>query len=498
MLNPAQVLSWCAGTLVASIACGQVNLETVASNLANPLFLTQPQGDARLFVVEQRGNAGVGNRGAVRVVENGALLAAPFLTISPVRTGSEQGLLGLAFHPQFVSNGWLVVNYTRGSDGATVIERIRVSDPAADAATIAERQIVLVISQPFSNHNGGWTAFGPDGMLYISSGDGGSGNDPQNFAQNNNSLLGKMLRIDVDGPDNVMGNADDDGFPADANLLYTIPAGNAFPSSGGAAEIFFTGLRNPWRSSFDRLTGDMWIADVGQNVWEEVDYVPAPLTPGLNFGWRPFEGFNSTGLGGGNGGPYTNPLFVYRHSNPAVAPTNRTGCSITGGYVYRGCLNPSLRGKYLFADYCQGWIQAYDPSTGTSADVRTGVGNITSFGEDNTGELYVVTSNGATGIGEVRRIAPASSAIVDCNSNGRQDACDISTGASRDLNNNGVPDECEPCISDIDGNPGSDFGDFLYFFNCFDQSLACADIDGIEGTDFGDFLAFFNAFDAGC
>jgi glucose/arabinose dehydrogenase len=496
----ASLLAMSMGLAASTDAMAQsVALEAVASSLPRPLFLTQPQGDARLFIVEQRGTGGSTTTGGIRVVKNGALLATPYITIGPVRTGSEQGLLGLAFDPNFATNGWFWVNYTRNSDGATVIERIRVSSPGADVAAVAERQIVLTVAQPFANHNGGWIAFGPDGFLYISMGDGGSGNDPGNRSQDNNNLLGKMLRLDVNGADNITGNTDDDGFTADANRLYTIPAGNAFPGGvGGLAEIFYTGLRNPWRSAFDRQTGDLWIADVGQNVWEEVNFAAAPLTPGVNFGWRPFEGFVSTNLGGGNGGPYTPPLFTYIHSGTATAPTNRTGCSITGGYVYRGCLNPTLRGKYIFADYCQGWIQAYDPATGTSADVLTGVGNITSFGEDNSGELYVITASGSSGVGSVRRLIPSASGLVDCNSNARQDACDIALGFSQDLNNNGIPDECGPCIADVDGEPGVDFGDFLAFFNCYDQELPCANINGLDGVEFGDFLTFFNAYDSGC
>lgn len=471
-----------AAGLAATAAQAQVGtVDLVTSGLSRPLYLVQPRGEAqRLFIVEQRSST----TGRVRVYKNGALLTTPFFTISPVTTGSEQGLLGLAFHPDFLTNGWVFVNYTNNA-GDTIIERLRVSNPAADVATIAERQRVLFLDQPFSNHNGGWIDFGPDGFLYIAVGDGGSGNDPNNAGQTASTLFGKMLRIDVDGPDNVMGTTDDDGFPADNNRLYTIPPSNPWTGANpGADEVWAWGLRNHWRNAFDTATGDLWIADVGQNAREEVNFQPASSAGGENYGWRPREGFLNTGLGGGTG-PFVDPVFDYDHSS-SIPPVNLTGCSITGGYVYRGCQIPSLVGKYLFADYCQGWVSAYDPVTGASTQILTGQGNILSFGQDNAGELYILTQGGA-----VRRIVPSS--ITDCNNNARQDACDIAAGTSTDINNDGQPDECE-CIADIDGNPGLDLGDFFFFFGCYDADLPCADIDGVPGVDLGDFFVFFQSY----
>jgi glucose/arabinose dehydrogenase len=482
----------CAGVFAAEAQVGD-KLEAqsiISSGLSRPLAVVQPEGDARLFIVEQRSST----TGRIRVYKNGAMLTTPYLSISPVSTGNEQGLLGLAFHPDFRTNGWLYVNYTNAA-GTTVIQRIRVADPNADVASIAEQQTILTQTQPFSNHNGGWLEFGPDGYLYIALGDGGSGGDPGNRAQNRASWLGKLLRLDVDGVDNVPGNADDDEFPADAGRLYAVPPSNPYVgnTAGYLPEIWAFGLRNPWRNSFDRETGELWIADVGQGEWEEVNRQPASSAGGENYGWNVREGLFPYSAPGPGFPPYVDPLFNYNHSNAATLPVQRLGCSVTGGFVYRGCAIPELRGYYLFGDLCQGWIGAYKPSDGSVEILPFTISALVSFGEDNDGELYVVSQASTA---RVYKLVPKN--LTDCNANGKADACDIATGASLDLNNNAIPDECEPCIADIDGTPGLDLADFFYFFNCFDQSQACADLDGNPGVDLGDLFVFLNVFDQGC
>lgn len=336
-----------------------LTLQSFATGFSSPVAIVNA-GDDRLFVV-QRG-------GAIRIVQpNGTVLPTNFLTLtsSTVLSGGERGLLGLAFHPNYVNNGFFYVNYTRAGDGATVIARYSVDTNNPNIANPNSAQILLTIPQPFSNHNGGSLVFGPDGFLYIGMGDGGSGGDPQNLAQNQNSLLGKMLRIDVDG-----------GSP------YGIPADNPNVSNAFPNEIWAIGMRNPWKFSFDRITGDLWIADVGQNAREEINKVNAPLTPGLNFGWRCYEAslpFNTADcLSASN---YTFPVAEYNLGGG--------NCSITGGYVYRGSTYPNMVGKYFFADYCSnriGWVNNNGGSITWSAAFT---GNFVSFGEDINGELYI-------------------------------------------------------------------------------------------------------------
>jgi glucose/arabinose dehydrogenase len=341
--------------------------EPVVTGLEKPLYLTHAgDGSGRLFILEQPG--------LVRVVQGGDPLPTPFLDI---RTrvedgGNEQGLLGLAFHPQYPQNGFFFLNYT-GQDGDTFISRFSVSsDP--NLADPASETILLRIAQPYGNHNGGHLVFGPDGYLYIGTGDGGSGGDPQGNAQNPDSLLGKMLRIDVDRGD-----------------PYAIPADNPYAYGGGRPEIWAAGLRNPWRYAFDRATGDLYIADVGQNQWEEVHFVAADQTgvppAGGNYGWdyweatHPFEGDPPAGV------EMIPPIWEYDHA---------LGCSVTGGYVYRG-VYPDWRGVYLYGDFCSGtvWGLLRD-SAGAWQNAplfQTGA-NITSFGEDQNGELYLILRGG--------------------------------------------------------------------------------------------------------
>jgi glucose/arabinose dehydrogenase len=346
-----------------------VRLETVASGLDFPLFLTAPPGDnARLFVVEKTGR--------IRIVKNGSLLTTPFLDLSTkVSNGSEQGLLGLAFHPDYATNGRFVVNYTNTS-GDTRVAVYRVT-ANADVADPASEQVILAIDQPFSNHNGGMVVFGPDRKLYVGMGDGGSGGDPQGNGQNRSVLLGKILRLEVSGT----GQA-------------SVPADNPFVGQAGVRpEIWSYGVRNPWRFSFDRLTRDLYIADVGQNAHEEIDASTSATQfgRGLNYGWNRMEGaacFSPSSNCDQSG--LTLPVLDYTHSD---------GCSVTGGYVYRGDAVPAIKGLYFYADYCQGWVRSFKLSGGSATEqhdwteLRPG-GQITSFGEDARGELYVMISSG--------------------------------------------------------------------------------------------------------
>ena len=336
----------------------------VIGELDSPIGLANASdGTLRLFIVEQDGR--------VLILKDRTLLPVPFLDIRQ-RVGSrsnEQGLLGLAFHPSYSENGYFFVNYT-DLNGDTVIARFRVSSDNPDLADAASETQLLGVSQPFANHNGGMLAFGPDGYLYIGLGDGGSGGDPLSNGQSLNTLLGKILRIDVDR-----------GEP------YTIPADNPF-KGGSFPEIWAFGLRNPWRFSFDRLTGDLYIGDVGQNQWEEIDHLPADAPGGANFGWRYYEGsFNF------QGSPPANAEFVM----PIAEYGRDQGCSVTGGAVYRGSKLPDWYGVYLYGDFCSGrvWGLLQDASGGwISKPLFEKVGSITSFGEDEAGELYLADRSG--------------------------------------------------------------------------------------------------------
>jgi glucose/arabinose dehydrogenase len=301
------------------------------------------------------------------------ILPQPFLDLSALTAASgERGLLSIAFHPHYAQNGRFFANYT-DRNGDTVVARYTVSAGNPNVADPSSRVQILFIAQPFANHNGGQLQFGPDGFLYIGMGDGGSGGDPGNRAQNLSDLLGKMLRIDVEGE------------------AYTIPPSNPFVTRAGArGEIWAYGLRNPWRFSFDRATGDLWIADVGQGLWEEIDFQPATSIGGENYGWRRMEGthcFNpSTNC---NDGTFVLPVIEYGHTNGA--------CSVTGGSVYRGARYPRLQGTYIYGDFCNGVIWgATRPSNGAVASrvlIDTNFA-ISTFGEDANGEVYVADYNG--------------------------------------------------------------------------------------------------------
>jgi glucose/arabinose dehydrogenase len=344
----------------------EIRLEQVAAGLAAPVHLAAAPGDTRVFIVEQPGR--------VRVVEDGQLLATPFLDITAqVRSGGEQGLLSVAFHPQYASNGHFFVNYTDLA-GTTRVERFTVSADA-NRADPGSGKLILEAAQPFGNHNGGHILFGPDGMLYIAMGDGGSGGDPHGHGQDRGTLLGALLRIDVDGGD-----------------PYRVPQDNPFVSEPGArGEIWAIGLRNPWRIAFDAPGGHIYVADVGQNRREEVNVQPM-ASAGLNYGWNVMEGSLCFPTGSAcDASGLVLPALEY--ANPA------DGCSVTGGHVYRGSAIAELQGHYFYADHCRGWVRSFRFSNSGSVTDQTewpfgDIGRITSFGEDAAGELYIVSHGG--------------------------------------------------------------------------------------------------------
>jgi glucose/arabinose dehydrogenase len=346
-----------------------ISLRQVVGTFDHPVLVTSPRdGSRRLFVVEQSGR--------VRIIYNGAVLTTPFVNVSNlISTGGERGLLGLAFHPSFKTNGKIYVNYTNTA-GNTVIAEYHITT-SANHVTASTARRIMTIAQPYPNHNGGGIAFGPDGFLYIGMGDGGSGGDPQNRAQSLNSLLGKMLRIDVNG--------------RTATRAYRIPSTNPYVGRTGLDQIWSRGLRNPWRWSFDRLKGDLWIGDVGQDRYEEIDRSTAASGRGraANYGWRLFEGRHC----------FNPPTGCVRTGKtmPIVEYSHASGCSVTGGYVYRGPAYPMLYGGYFFGDYCSGkiWtISSAATSPATPVELLDTGFNISSFGQNDAGELYVVDHTG--------------------------------------------------------------------------------------------------------
>ena len=336
----------------------------VTSGLTAPLFLAQPLDDGRIFVVEQAGR--------IRVIRDGVLQTTPFLNITTrVVSGGERGMLSVAFHPQYATNKYFYVYFT-GANGEIRIERFTTTANPEVADPASARLIISAAHSQFANHNGGLVAFGPDGLLWTAFGDGGGGGDPLQNGQNFNSLLGSMLRIDVNGGD-----------------PYAIPATNPFAGQAGRrGEIWAKGLRNPWRFAFDEPTGMLYIADVGQSAREEVNAEPA-TSAGMNYGWPITEGLicynatscNQTGL--------TAPVLDYTHA--------AGGCSITGGYVYRGSAIPGLRGHYLYSDYCNRYVKSFRYSDGAAVDQKdwgiTAPGGVASFGVDFAGEVYVMGGN---------------------------------------------------------------------------------------------------------
>jgi glucose/arabinose dehydrogenase len=358
-----------------AVAALDIGLNLLQSGLG-PMTYIANAGDARLFLVIQTGQ--------IRIYTSGSVLSAPFLDIRnlltpPAGTG-ERGLLSVAFHPQYALNGFFFVYYTDVNGDVTIARYHRSASDAnlADPAGI----VLLTIPHPTnSNHNGGQLQFGPDGYLYIGTGDGGSSNDPPCNAQNDGVLLGKLLRIDVDQNVNTP-------------PFYGIPLSNPFVGAGlPLDEIWAKGLRNPWRFSFDRLTGDLWIGDVGQNLWEEIDFQPNASPGGKNYGWKVMEGFHCNAADGVGcavtpplcGSPsYVLPVFEYDHGGGR--------CSVTGGYVYRGSQDPTLFGRYLYGDYCSGQIWGW--SQGVNQLFTPNVSSLTTFGEDAAGELYIGTGGG--------------------------------------------------------------------------------------------------------
>ena len=436
----------------AALAGGGVSTQSFITGLSSPIFVTNADdGSGRLFIMEQNG--------IVKVADtDGNLNANNFLNVSAISSCcGERGLLGLAFHPDHdgVTNRKFYVNYTNNS-GATVIAEYQTFAIDPDIADPGTARILMTIGQPFSNHNGGWIGFGPDGYLYISMGDGGSGGDPGNRAQDiTNQLLGKMLRIDVDGSNS-------------SNGQYGNPPSNPFVGVSGDDEIWAYGLRNSWRNSFDRETGDFWMGDVGQNAIEEIDFQPAASAGGENYGWRCYEGNNAFNTGGcAPAATMEFPVHTFNHASGR--------CSVTGGYVYRGCAMPDQVGNYFFADYCSGQIWTRTPAGAVTELFNLAFG-LTTFGEDEDGELYFAI--GST----VSKLVPTS---------------------FDDANKNGVPDTCETlgCNEADLAEPFGElnFSDVVAFLTAFGNMEAAADLAVPLGSwDFSDVVAFLGSFGAGC
>jgi len=437
----------------AALAGGGVSTQTFVTGISNPTFIANADdGSGRIFLVEQNG--------IIKIADaDGNVNANNFLNVSSISSCcGERGLLGLAFHPDYdgVVNRKFYVNYTNNV-GSTVIAEYETFAIDPDIADPSSARTLLTISQPFSNHNGGWIGFGADGLLYIGTGDGGSGGDPGNRAQDiTNQLLGKMLRIDVDGNNSSNGE-------------YGIPASNPFVGVTGDDEIWAYGLRNPFRCSFDRETGDLWIADVGQNVIEEVDLQSASSTGGENYGWRCYEGnnaFNTSGCA-----PMSTMVFPVHTFNHGGGR-----CSIIGGYTYRGCAMPDMIGQYFFADFCSGQIWTRDPSSGVVTQRFNVPFGLTTFGEDEDGEIYY--AQGST----IFKLVPTT---------------------FDDENKNGIPDTCESfgCNEADLAMPFGllDFSDVVAFLTAFASMEPAADLADPFGTwDFSDVVAFLGSFSAGC
>jgi len=337
----------------------------VANGLTAPVFMTQPLDDGRIFVVEQAGR--------IRVITNGVLQTTPFLDISSrVLSGGERGLLSVAFHPQYASNRFFYVYFTTQPNGDIRVERFTTTTNPEVADPATTKLIITTPHSTQSNHNGGLVSFGPDGMLYAGLGDGGGAGDPTGNAQNQNALLGSLLRLDLSGDP------------------YAIPSSNPFFNQAGKrGEIWAKGLRNPWRYAFDAPTGLLYVADVGQNAHEEVSVVAASQA-GVNYGWNTMEGaacFNPP-TGCSQAGLML-PVIDYTHAGGA--------CSITGGYVYRGSAIPGIRGHYFYSDYCSRFLRSFRYSNGAAVDNfdwgLTAPGNVSSFGQDFAGELYLLSGN---------------------------------------------------------------------------------------------------------
>lgn len=350
------------------VADSVLALTPVASGLSFPVFLTAPAGDTtRLFVLEKDG--------IIRIIRHDSVLATPFLNITGLTTkANEQGLLGLAFPPDYAASGSFYIFYTTtggGAAGQEIVARYQVSaDPDVALPT---GKVLIHLDDPYDNHNGGMLAFGPDSLLYIGIGDGGSGGDPDGNGQNRTELFASILRIDV------------------RDTAYTIPPGNPYATHPNFRhELWNYGLRNPWRFSFDRLTGDLYIGDVGQNALEEIDIQPAGSAGGENYGWNIMEGLSCYARSSCTKTGLTLPVVQYDHGQ---------GCAVTGGYVYRGAAVPAVQGLYFYADYCSGFLRSFRKNgSGVTEQHEWPAlslgGGVTSFGEDGVGNLYALTSGG--------------------------------------------------------------------------------------------------------
>ncbi len=424
----------CASLVSAAPATAQVIKSTlVADGLSRPVLVTAPPEDyRRIFILEQ-------HTGNIRIVKDGVLLEEPFLTVPGLNKSNEEGLLGLAFHPEYNENGRFYVSYSTGFQLSRIAEYTVSSDP--DSAMANSQHPILTQLQPYWNHNGGQILFGPnDGYLYVGFGDGGSGGDPENRAQNPTTWIGKMIRIDVDGQD--------------PGKEYAVPADNPWtlandPNDDVLDEIWAFGLRNPWRWCFDRLTGDMVIADVGQNAWEEINYRPAHATGGVNYCWSYKEGttiFDETDSCA-VGAPI-DPIFEYPHSGPAPS-----GCSITGGHVYRGPSIPSMQGRYFFGDFCSGQIHSIQITGGAATDLQEHTGEldppgsaslslIVSFGEDALGEMYICDLGGS--VYRIDPVIPAPDADEDTIPDSVDNCPNTANVDQFDLDGDGMGDACDP------------------------------------------------------
>ncbi len=419
----------------------------ITGGLDDPILLTYAPGDHhRLFVAERAGR--------VRVIEDGVLLATPLLNLAgQVDTVVPHGLLCVAMHPDHVNNGLFYVNYT-DLNGDSVIERYQVFEDDPNVADPASALTILTLDQlPNAIHLIEWIGFGPDGHLWLSSGNGGPPPCPVDAAQNLSHLFGKMLRIDVEC----------DGFPEDPDRYYEIPADNPFVAVPGVrGEIWSYGLRQPWRCSFDRVTGDLYIGEVGGAAVEELNFQPVSSTGGENYGWGCMEG-SICGPGAQCGPPGGTSCLC---GDPALAlpiheylHVDGTGYAIVGGYVYRGCAIPELDGMYIYADWGQNKYYALrhdgqqvtffqDVTATLDPAGPLNIKKVGGWGEDSVGEIYALDYID----GEVFRIVSAGPVVEDCNGNGAEDACDIATGGSQDVTGDGVPDECTTCPWDLGGD----------------------------------------------
>jgi glucose/arabinose dehydrogenase len=455
--------------------------ELVVNGLTRPVQVVAAPGDtSRIFIVEQRS----GSTGRIKIfnLDTGTLNSAPFLSLT-VSTSSEQGLLGLAFHPNYAQNGYFYVNYT-ASNGDTYITRYSVSgDP--DLANSSSAYTIMTIDQPYTNHNGGWLGFSPiDGYLYIGTGDGGSGGDPGNRAQDiTNQKLGKMLRIDVDG-----------GSP------YGTPSDNPFVGVTGDDEIWAYGLRNPWRCNFDRQTGDLWIGDVGQNAYEEVSFQPTSSNGGENYGWRCYEGNHSYNTSGCDSSS-TMEFPVWEYSS---------GCSVIGGCIYRGAAIPSLDGTYFFADYCTNriWSFKYDGANTYDYEDRTSelapssgsIGSISGFGEDANGEIYICDLGGEV----FKIVAEAASGACCIGTSGTcvaipESNCNAGGGSWQGPGTTCDSGVCEPnnCLADITGDGTVGVADILAIIEAWGACSNCAaDINDDGNVNIIDLLEVVGAWGA--